>query len=195
MILHPHPLRVLASRGTRASSSGPSRRYGPAMSGRYAQSCNSKGERAISPCSISRSTASFAAVTSWRYFAKLYDRKTPINAADLLNDRVIPFFDGHDVKLMRVLTDRGSEYCGNPERHEYELYLAVEDVDHSRTKTKSPQTNGKRHRGLDHHQHWRLPRSGPLGVPGTMTVAGNLGFSPARSTSCKSIPRRPRPPM
>ena len=41
-----------------------------------------------------------------------------------------------------MLTDRGSEYCGNPERHEYELYLAVEDIDHSRTKTKSPQTNG-----------------------------------------------------
>jgi transposase InsO family protein len=74
--------------------------------------------------------------------AKLYDRKTPITAADLLNDRVIPFFDSHDVKLLRLLTDRGSEYCGNPERHEYELYLAVEDIDHSRTKTKSPQTNG-----------------------------------------------------
>lgn len=51
---------------------------------------------------------------------KLYDRKTPITAADLLDDRVIPFFDSHDVKLLRVLTDRGSEYCGNPERHEYE---------------------------------------------------------------------------
>jgi transposase InsO family protein len=75
-------------------------------------------------------------------FAKLYDRKTPITAADLLNDRVLPFFDAHDVKLLRVLTDRGSEYCGNPERHEYELYLAVEDIDRSRTKTKSPQTNG-----------------------------------------------------
>jgi transposase InsO family protein len=75
-------------------------------------------------------------------FAKLYDRKTPITAADLLNDRVLPFFEEYDVKLLRVLTDRGSEYCGNPERHEYELYLAVEDIDHSRTKTKSPQTNG-----------------------------------------------------
>ena len=41
-----------------------------------------------------------------------------------------------------MLTDRGSEYCGNPERHEYELYLAIEDIDPSRTKTKSPQTNG-----------------------------------------------------
>jgi hypothetical protein len=55
---------------------------------------------------------------------------------------VLPFFDRHEIKLLRVLIDRGSEYCGNPERHEYELYLAVEDIDHSRTKTKSPQTNG-----------------------------------------------------
>ena len=50
--------------------------------------------------------------------AKLYDRKTPITAADLVNDRVIPLFESHDVKLTRILTDRGSEYCGNPERHE-----------------------------------------------------------------------------
>lgn len=75
-------------------------------------------------------------------FAKLYDRKSPITAADLLNDRVLPFFDEHGVALLRVLTDRGTEYCGAPERHEYELYLAVEDIDHTRTKTKRPQTNG-----------------------------------------------------
>src|SRR5262245_40280753 len=41
-----------------------------------------------------------------------------------------------------VLTDRGTEYCGTPEHHEYELYLAAEDIDHTRTKGKSPQTNG-----------------------------------------------------
>jgi transposase InsO family protein len=75
-------------------------------------------------------------------FAKLYDRKTALTAADLLNDRVVPFFDAQEVKLCRVLTDRGTEYCGSPEHHEYELYLAVEDVDHTRTKTKNPQTNG-----------------------------------------------------
>jgi len=75
-------------------------------------------------------------------FAKLYDTKTPLTAADLLNDRVIPFFDEHEIPLSRVLTDRGTEYCGNHERHEYELYLAVENIDHTRTKTKSPQTNG-----------------------------------------------------
>lgn len=75
-------------------------------------------------------------------FAKLYDRKTALTAADLLNDRVVPFFEEQEVKLCRVLTDRGTQYCGNPEHHEYELYLAVEDVDHSRTKAKNPQTNG-----------------------------------------------------
>ena len=74
--------------------------------------------------------------------AKLYDTKTPITAADLLNDRVVPFFEEHDIALVRVLTDRGTEYCGNPEQHPYELYLAVEDIEHTRTKVKSPQTNG-----------------------------------------------------
>jgi len=74
--------------------------------------------------------------------AKLYDRKTPLTAADLLNDRVIPLFEQHQMSLLRILTDRGTEYCGNPEHHEYELYLAIEDIDHTRTKAASPQTNG-----------------------------------------------------
>ena len=75
-------------------------------------------------------------------FAKLYDRKTALTAADLLNDRVIPFFDEHGLRVDRVLTDRGTEFCGAHDRHEYELYLAVENIDHTRTKARSPQTNG-----------------------------------------------------
>ncbi len=75
-------------------------------------------------------------------FAKLYDRKTPLTAADTLNDRVLPFFDSHEIPASRVLTDRGTEYCGRPESHEYELYLAIENIDHTRTKARSPQTNG-----------------------------------------------------
>ena len=62
--------------------------------------------------------------------------------AAMLNDRVVPFFEEQDVSLLRILTDRGTEYCGHREHHEYQLYLAVENVDHSRTKTKHPQTNG-----------------------------------------------------
>jgi transposase InsO family protein len=75
-------------------------------------------------------------------FAKLYDRKNALVAADMLNDRVVPFFEEQDVPLLRILTDRGTEYCGQREHHEYQLYLAVEDIDHSRTRAKSPQTNG-----------------------------------------------------
>jgi hypothetical protein len=75
-------------------------------------------------------------------FCKLYDRKTALTAADMLNDRVIPFFDAHEIPLLRVLTDRGSEYCGKIEHHEYALYLETESIEHSRTKARSPQTNG-----------------------------------------------------
>jgi len=75
-------------------------------------------------------------------FAKLYDRKNALVAADLLNDRVLPFLEEKEVPLLRVLTDRGTEYCGAREHHEYQLYLAVENIDHSRTKARHPQTNG-----------------------------------------------------
>jgi transposase InsO family protein len=74
--------------------------------------------------------------------AKLYTTKTPITAADLLNDRVLPFFENQGVALLRMLTDRGTEFCGRPEQHDYELYLAVNDIDHTKTKAQSPQTNG-----------------------------------------------------
>lgn len=56
---------------------------------------------------------------------KLYNRKNALVAADLLNDRVIPFYGLNDVKLLRMLTDRGSEYKGIREHHEYELYFAI----------------------------------------------------------------------
>ena len=75
-------------------------------------------------------------------FAKLYLQKQAIQAADLLNDRVIPFFESHGIPLLRMLTDRGTEYCGKPDQHDYQLYLAIEDIDHTKTKAKSPQTNG-----------------------------------------------------
>jgi transposase InsO family protein len=74
--------------------------------------------------------------------AKLYTEKTPITAADLLNDRVLPLFEEHAIPLQRMLTDRGTEYCGAHDRHPYELYLAVNDIEHTRTRIKRPQTNG-----------------------------------------------------
>ena len=75
-------------------------------------------------------------------FCKLYDRKNALVAADLLNDKVIPFYEEEGVKLLRILTDRGTEFKGNREHHEYELYLTIEDIEHTYTKARSPQTNG-----------------------------------------------------
>ena len=75
-------------------------------------------------------------------FAKLYDRKNALVAADILNDRVTPFFEQYEIPLLRILTDRGTEYCGKREDHEYQLYLSIEDIDHTKTKDRSPQTNG-----------------------------------------------------
>ena len=75
-------------------------------------------------------------------FTKLYDRKNALVAAEILNDRVLPFYEEYDIPLLRVLTDRGTEYCGKREHHEYQLYLTLEDIDHSKTKARSPQTNG-----------------------------------------------------
>ena len=74
--------------------------------------------------------------------AKLYTTKTPITAPDLLNDRVLPLFEQHELPMLRMLTDRGTEYCGRADQHDYELYLALNDIDHTKTKAKTPQTNG-----------------------------------------------------
>ena len=74
--------------------------------------------------------------------AKLYTTKTPITAADMPNDKVLPFFEENELPVLRILTDRGTEYCGRAEYHDYQLFLAINDIEHTKTKVKSPQTNG-----------------------------------------------------
>ncbi len=75
-------------------------------------------------------------------FGKVYAAKVPVTAADLLNDRVLPFFEQQGVPVLRVLTDRGTEFCGSPDKHPYELFLQLNEIEHTKTKAKSPQTNG-----------------------------------------------------
>lgn len=75
-------------------------------------------------------------------FAKLYTAKIPVTAADILNDRVLPFFEDQNIAVMRVLTDRGTEFCGRADKHPYQLYLQLNDIEHTKTKVKSPQANG-----------------------------------------------------
>jgi len=66
--------------------------------------------------------------------AKLYTTKTPITAADMLNDKVLPFYEENDLPVLRILTDRGTEYCGRADRHDYQLFLAINDIEHTKTK-------------------------------------------------------------
>ncbi|WP_460030986.1 IS481 family transposase [Megalodesulfovibrio paquesii] len=74
--------------------------------------------------------------------ASLYTTKTPITAADLLNDKVLPFFEEQGMGVLRILTDRGTEYCGSAETHDYQLFLGVSGIEHTKTKVRHPQTNG-----------------------------------------------------
>jgi transposase InsO family protein len=75
-------------------------------------------------------------------FAKLYDSKHAITSADLLNDKVLPFFEEQQIPLLRILTDRGTEFKGKPENHEYEMYLQIEGIEHSKTQVRHPQSDG-----------------------------------------------------
>ena len=79
-------------------------------------------------------------------FAKVYPDKTALTAADFMNDKVLPFFDSENMSLLRVLTDRGNEYCGRIETHPYQLFLHLNGIEHSRTKVRHPQTNGSTER-------------------------------------------------
>jgi len=73
---------------------------------------------------------------------KLYTTKTPITAADLLNDCVLPFYVAEDLPVLRILTDRGTEYCGKADRHDFQLYIAINEIEHTKTRARHPQTNG-----------------------------------------------------
>jgi len=75
-------------------------------------------------------------------FAKLYLSKVPMTAVDILDDRVLPFYEEHQVQIDHILTDNGREYCGLPLRHPYELFVAINQIAHRTTKVHSPETNG-----------------------------------------------------
>lgn len=74
--------------------------------------------------------------------AKLYSYKNALTAADILDDRVLPFYESENVQLLRILTDNGREYCGREENHAFQLYLNLEEIEHTKTKVARPQSNG-----------------------------------------------------
>ena len=59
----------------------------------------------------------------------------------VLHNDVLPFYEAHGLKVEAVLTDNGTEFCGVA-GHPYETYPELNDIEHRRTKVRSPQTNG-----------------------------------------------------
>jgi transposase InsO family protein len=75
-------------------------------------------------------------------WARLYTSKLPITAVHIMNTDVLPTFDAHEAKIETVLSDNGREFCGRPDRHPYELFLQLENIEHRTTRVKRPQSNG-----------------------------------------------------
>jgi transposase InsO family protein len=75
-------------------------------------------------------------------FGKLYTSKRQETAADVLYDRVLPFYASHGLTIEAILTDNGTEYKGRPTIHLYEIFLELNDIEHRTTKVASPRTNG-----------------------------------------------------
>ena len=91
-------------------------------------------------------------------WGRLYTNKLPVTAVQVMNNDVIPFFEKHNVKIKNVLTDNGREYCGRPDKHPFELFLQLEDIEHRTTKVRRPQSNGfveRLHRTLL-DEHFRI---------------------------------------
>ena len=75
-------------------------------------------------------------------WARLYPSKLPITAVHLMNNDVLPTFEAYLAKIQTVLSDNGREFCGRPDRHPYELFLQLEEIEHRTTRVKRPQSNG-----------------------------------------------------
>jgi transposase InsO family protein len=75
-------------------------------------------------------------------WGRMYTTKVPVTAVQTLNNDVLPFFEDHNVKVETVLTDNGREYCGRPDKHPFELFLQLEEIEHRTTKVRRPQSNG-----------------------------------------------------
>ncbi len=74
-------------------------------------------------------------------FGFLHTTKQPEAAVSVVHNDVVPFYKEHGIEVKAILTDNGREYCGT-EAHPYELYLALNDIEHRRTQVRRPQTNG-----------------------------------------------------
>lgn len=74
-------------------------------------------------------------------FGFLHTSKQPEAAVAVVHNEVLPFYQERDIDVAAILTDNGREFCGT-DRHPYELYLQLNDIEHRTTRVRRPQTNG-----------------------------------------------------
>lgn len=75
-------------------------------------------------------------------WGRLYPTKLPVAAVHIMNNHVLRTFDAHQARISTVLSDTGREFCGRPDRHPYELFLQLEDIERRTTQVRRPQSNG-----------------------------------------------------
>lgn len=75
-------------------------------------------------------------------WGRLYTSKLPVTAVHVMNNDVLPTFEAHNARITTVLSDNGREFCGRPDKHPYELFLQLEEIEHRTTKVRRPQSNG-----------------------------------------------------
>ena len=105
-------------------------------------------------------------------------------------------------RCIEVLSNDGREFCGRLDRHPYELFLLLEDVEHRTTKVNRPQSNGK---GPGHHRPkssssrtvraWRSARHCSGETPrmsASMAYISAIRRSPSAATGEWSRLSRPR---
>lgn len=91
-------------------------------------------------------------------WGRLYTNKLPVTAVHVMNNDVLPTFEAHGAKITTVLSDNGREFCGRPDKHPYELFLQLEEIEHRTTMVRRPQSNGyveRLHRTLL-EEHFRV---------------------------------------
>ena len=93
-------------------------------------------------------------------WGRLYPNKLPVTAVHIMNNHVLPTFDSRQARVSTVLSDNGRESCGRPDRHPYELFLQLEDIEHRTTQVRRPQPKGFVERLAPHPARRTLPRLG-----------------------------------
>ena len=67
----------------------------------------------------------------------LHTSKRPEAAVAVLHNDVLPFYCQKGLPIAAVLTDNGREFCGT-DAHPYELYLDLNEIEHRRTRVRTP---------------------------------------------------------